>query len=69
MNYFDCGECPNVTSGCQDQCMKSSEPPKVIMVPRDQLAKRLALEDAIKLVKEAGYDLVPRQILGCEGTI
>lgn len=39
----------------------------VTLLPRDQLAKRLALEHAIELVKEAGYDLVPRQTLGCEG--
>jgi hypothetical protein len=67
MSRFDCGECPNVTSGCSDRCMKSPESPGVTFLSRTELNKRFALEHAMELVKEAGYDLVPRPTLGCEG--
>lgn len=52
----------------QNQSATKPEPPTVTMLPRDQLADRLAFERAKRIVEAQGYDLVPRETLGCEGS-
>lgn len=64
---YPCHQC-NMDDG-SPLCLQDSRCPskQVTMLPRDQLARNLELQRAIEKVKAAGYDLVPRETLGCEG--
>jgi hypothetical protein len=66
MTAFDCGECPNITWGCEGRCMKAPEAPTTRMQPRDETAARMEFERAKRLVESHGWTVTAPESVGCE---